>query len=193
MNTLKLKIILGSTREGRFSEVASQWAKAQADKHPEFETEVLDLRDFALPFFDQMETPSSKKAPYANPAVAAWTAKIAEGDVFLVIAPEYNRSAPGVLKNALDWVYPEWNKKAIGYVGYGSVGGARSIEHLRLMAIEQQMVPVRQSVNINAPWMLRDEAGALKAGVLDEHEYAAKSMFEQLKEWGAATKAMRQK
>src|SRR3990167_5251674 len=101
-DTLKLKIILGSVREGRFSEKVAPW--------------VVE--------------------PYTNDAVARWTAKIGEADAFLFVMPEYNRSIPGVLKNALDWVYPEWNKKVAGFVGYGSVGGARAIEHARTIAVE---------------------------------------------------------
>lgn len=193
MTPLKLKIILGSTREGRFSDLAGQWALTQAKKHPEFDAEVLDLRDFDLPFFDQAETPSSKKAPYTHPVVQKWTAKIAEGDVFVIIAPEYNRSIPGVLKNAIDWVYPEWNKKAVGYVAYGTAGGARSVEHLRAVAVEQQMVSVRGAVHIPAHWTLRDETGALKAGALDQYEHSAETLFIQLKEWGEAARTMRTK
>ncbi len=194
MKPLKLKIILGSTREGRFSEYAGAWMKDQATKHPEFDAEVLDLRNFEMPFFDQMATPSSKSEPYAHPAVAAWTAKIAEGDAFVIIAPEYNRGIPGVLKNAIDWVYPEWNKKAVGYIGYGTAMGARSVEHLRTAAIEQQMVPVRQAVHIAAPWMLRENfTGPMKPGSLDAFERDAQTMLDQLKEWGEATRTMRQK
>ena len=194
MTPLKLKIILGSTREGRFSEYAGAWMKDQAAKHPEFETEVLDLRDYDMPFFDQMATPSSKTEPYKNEAVARWTAKIAEADVFIIIAPEYNRGITGVLKNAIDWVYPEWNKKAISYVGYGTAMGSRAVEHLRTSAIEQQMVPVRQAVHIAAPWTLRDNfTGPLKPGALDPFERDAATMLEQLKEWGTATRGMRQK
>ncbi len=191
---LKMKIILGSTREGRFSEYAGAWMREQAQKHPEFDAEVLDLRDYEMPFFDQMATPSSKTEPYAHPAVQKWTAKIAEGDVFIIVAPEYNRGIPGVLKNAIDWVYPEWNKKAISYIGYGTAMGARSIEHLRSSAIEQQMVPVRQAVHIAAPWTMRENfTGPVNPGSFDQFENGAQTMLEQLKEWGEATRSMRQK
>lgn len=189
---LKLKIILGSTREGRFSEIAGSWAREQAKKHPEFDAEILDLREYEMPFFDQMATPSSKTAAYTHPVVQKWTAKVAEGDAFVIIAPEYDRSIPGVLKNAIDWVYPEWNKKPVGYVGYGTVGGARAIEHLRSAAIELQMVPVRQAVHIPAHWTLRENmVGALIPGSLDQYEHSAKTMYEQLAEWGKATQTMR--
>lgn len=194
MKPLKLKVILGSTREGRFSEYAGAWMLDLAKKHPELEAEVLDLRDYEMPFFDQMATPSSKTEPYTHPAVQKWTAKIAEADAFVVIAPEYNRGIPGVLKNAIDWVYPEWNKKAIGYVGYGTAMGARSIEHLRTSAIEQQMVPVRQAVHIAAPWTMRENfVGPMKPGSLDQFERDAQTMLGQLKEWGEAGRTLREK
>ncbi len=194
MAKLKLKIILGSTRDGRFSEYAGAWMGEHAAKHSAFDTEVLDLREYEMPFFDQMATPSSKSEPYAHPAVARWTTKIAEADAFVIIAPEYNRGVPGVLKNAIDWVYSEWNKKSIGYVGYGSAMGARSVEHLRASAIELQMVPVRQAVHIAAPWTLRENfTGPLKQGALSEFDHSAQMMLEQIAEWGEAGRAWRAK
>ena len=192
MKTLKLKIILGSTRPGRFSDIAGVWALEQTKKHPEFETEVLDLRDYEMPFFNEEATPSSKREPYKNPAVAAWTAKIAEADAFVVIAPEYDRGVPAVLKNAFDWVYGEWHKKPIGFVGYGTTGGSRSVDSLRTSSIELQMVPVRQGVHIVAHWTMRENfTGPLKPGALDQFEHNAAAMFDQLKEWGAVTRTMR--
>src|SRR3989344_3653116 len=161
-DTLKLKIILGSVREGRFSEKVAPWVVAQVEEHGGFDAEVIDLRDYEMPFFDQKETPSSKQKPYTNDAVARWTTKIGEADAYLFIMPEYDRSVPGVLKNALDWVYPEWNKKVAGFVGYGTVGGARAIEHARSMAVELQMATVRQAVNIFAHWNLQGEKGGVK-------------------------------
>ncbi len=191
-NTLKLKIILGSTREGRFSEMAGAWIVEQTKKHAEFDAELLDLRDFEMPFFDQAATPSSKTEPYTNPAVIRWTQKIAEADAFVLVTPEYNHSTSGVLKNAMDWVFPEWNKKAVGFVAYGTVGGARAVEHLRNVVAEQGMVSVRNAVYIFSPWTLRENyTGTLNPGALDQFEHAADSMLVQLKEWGAAARHMR--
>ena len=189
--TTKLKIILGSIREGRFSEKIAPWVLEQVEKHPEFEAEVLDLRDYMMPFFDQKATPGSKLEPYKNDAVARWTQKIAEADAYLLIMPEYNRSIPGVLKNALDWVYPEWNKKVAGFVGYGTVGGARAIEHARMVAVEVQMATVRQAVNIFAHWTLQDEKGDVKQGTLTEFERGAGTMLDQLAWWAKALKTAR--
>jgi NAD(P)H-dependent FMN reductase len=148
MNPIKIKVIVGSTRPGRFSEKPAQWIADEAKKVEGVEVEVLDLRDYPMPFFDEPESPSYKKAPYTNPVVQKWTAKIADGDAFIVVTPEYNHSPSAVVKNAFDYVGSEWNKKPIAFVSYGSVGGARAIQQLRLVAIELQMVPVRQSVHI---------------------------------------------
>lgn len=192
MAALKLKILLGSTRPGRFSDAAAAWTLAQAKKRPAFEAEVLDLRDYEMPFFNEEATPSAKTEPYKNAAVVQWTKKLAEADAFVVIAPEYDRGVPAVLKNAIDWVYEEWHKKAIGYIGYGTTGGSRSVDSLRTSAIELQMVPVRQGVHIVAPWLLRENfTGPLKQGALDQYEHAANAMFDQLEEWGNAGRTLR--
>lgn len=192
MEKLKLKILLGSTRPTRFSEDAGAWALEQTKKHPEFDTEILDLRDYEMPFFNEAATPSSKKEPYTNPVVQRWTAKIAEADAFIVIAPEYNRGVPAVLKNAFDWVYGEWQKKPIGFIGYGTTGGSRSVDNLRTSAIELQMVPVRTAVHIVAHWMLRENfTGPMQPGALDAHVPTAEMMLGQIKEWAGAGKLLR--
>lgn len=146
---MKIQVILGSTRQGRFGEKIAAWVMEHAP-----EAELLDLRDYPLPFFDEPISPSQMKEPYTNPSVVKWTNKIAEGDAYLVITPEYNHGYPAVLKNALDYVYKEWNGKKIGFVGYGTVGAARSIEQLRQVVIELQMVPVKAAVHIVKFWEL---------------------------------------
>ncbi len=184
---LKLKLILGSTRPNRTSEKLVPWLTDSILKKGGFEIEVLDLRDHALPFYDQATTPSQvKDGNYPTDAAKAWAAKIADGDVFLIISPEYNHSFTAVLKNALDTVYAEWNNKAVGFVGYGSAMGARAIEQLRIVAAELQMASVRQGVYIPAPWALTDEKGALKDGVLEQHTPALNTLLEQLASWGSA-------
>lgn len=144
-----IKVIAGSTREGRFSDKAAAWiAEGIKKREEEIAVEVLDLRNYAMPFFNEPMSPSFKQEPYKNEAVARFTKKIAEGDAFVIITPEYNHGTSGVLKNALDWVYQEWNNKPVAFVSYGSVGGARAVEQLRLNAIELQMAPIRNSVHI---------------------------------------------
>ncbi|MDP3965221.1 MAG: NAD(P)H-dependent oxidoreductase [bacterium] len=190
-NVLKVKIILGSTRPTRFSEHAGGWILEQAKKITDIEPEILDLRDYAMPFFNEAVSPSYKQEPYKNEAVARFTSKIAEGDAFIIVTPEYNRGTSGVLKNAFDWVYQEWNNKPVGFVAYGSVGGARAVEQLRLTAVELQMAPVRNAVHINAPWLLRDEAGNLKPEALDSYQGAAEGLLTQLVWWANALKTAR--
>jgi len=145
---ITVKVIAGSTREGRFSDKAALWIAGELKKQDGVAVEVLDLRDYDMPFFNEPMSPSFKKEPYKNDAVARFTAKIAEGDAFVMVTPEYNRGTSGVLKNAIDWVYPEWNKKPVSFVSYGSVGGSRAVEQLRLTAIELQMVPIRTAIHI---------------------------------------------
>ena len=191
-NDLKVKIILGSTRPNRFSEQAGKWILEEAGKIAGISAEVLDLRDYAMPFFNEPVSPSYKQEPYKNEAVARFTSKIAEGDAFIIVTPEYNRGTSGVLKNAMDWVYQEWNNKPMGFVAYGSVGGARAVEQLRTVAVELQMAPVRNAVHIPAHWVLLDEKGVLKTGALDSYQMAAEGLLTQLVWWANALKAARE-
>jgi len=123
--SLNIKVITGSTREGRFSDKATAWIAEEIKKQKEAVVEVLDLRDYDMPFFNEPMSPSFKQEPYKNEAVAHFTKKIEEADGFVMVTPEYNHGTSGVLKNALDWVYREWNNKPVAFVSYGSVGGAR--------------------------------------------------------------------
>ncbi|MBI2610999.1 NAD(P)H-dependent oxidoreductase [Candidatus Kaiserbacteria bacterium] len=189
---LKIKVILGSTRPTRFSEYPGRWIFDILKKREGVDAELLDLRDYEMPLFNEAQTPSSKKEPYKNEAVARWSKKIAEADAFIIVSPEYNRGPSGVLKNALDWVYPEWNQKAVAFVSYGTVGGARAIEALRISAIELQMAPIRNSVNIPSHWNLRESDGSLKVGALDTYERAAEGMIDQLIWWTKVLKRARE-
>lgn len=146
--SLHIKVIAGSTREGRFSDKAAAWIVEEIKKQKGIAVEVLDLRDYDMPFFNEPVSPSFKREPYKNEAVARFTGKIEEGDAFVIVTPEYNHGTSSVLKNALDWVYPEWNNKPTAFVSYGGVGGARAVEQLRLNVIELQMAPIRNAVHI---------------------------------------------
>lgn len=191
-DTLNVKIILGSTRPKRISEHLTPWVLEQVKKAGGIEAEVLDLRDYPMPFYDEAVTPSGiKDGNYEKDVVKKWAQKIEEADGYIIITPEYNHSIPAVLKNALDYVYYPWNKKAVGFVAYGTVGGARAVEHLRGVAAELQMVSARVVVHIPAPWSLQDESGAFKPGALEPFEGAAKGMLEQLIWWGKAAKGAR--
>lgn len=189
---LQLKIILGSTRPNRFSEKIAPWVADVAQKHGNFDVEVLDLRDYPLPFYDQPTSPSQiKDGDYANPIAKNWAKKIADADAFLVITPEYNHGPSAVLKNALDSIYAEWNRKAITFISYGNVGGARSVEQLRLIAVELQMAPVRAALHLFSFRTLLDEQGVLKESAIEPYTKPLQDMLEQLSWWGEALKAAR--
>src|SRR5438270_5611111 len=142
-----ISVIVGSTRQGRFSEKPAQWILHHLSNRTEIEARLLDLRDF--PFFDQPLPPAMPgRPPYEHDVVKKWTAQIAASDGFVFVTPEYNYGPSAVLKNAIDWVYPEWNRKAAAFVSYGSAMGARAVQQLRETAIEIQMAPVRSSVHI---------------------------------------------
>ena len=187
-----ISVIVGSTRQGRFSEKPAQWILQRLKSRGDIETRLLDLREFPLPFFDQPVPPAMPgRPPYANEMVKRWTAEIARSDGFIFVTPEYNFGPPAVLKNALDWVYPEWNRKAVAFVSYGSALGARSVQQLRETAIELQLAPVRSSVHIPvATLWAHFQGGDVEAG-LAQLEAPAKSMIEDLLWWTAALKAAR--
>src|SRR3990167_4861435 len=150
--SLNIKVIAGSTREGRFSDKAATWIAEEIKKQKGIAVEVLDLRDYDMPFFNEPMSPSFKQEPYKNEAVARFTKKIEEGDAFVLVTPEYNHGTSGVLKNALDWVYQEWNNKPVAFVSYGSALGTRSVEQLRQVAVELQMAPIRNALHMLNAW-----------------------------------------
>ena len=187
-----ISVIVGSTRQGRFSEKPAQWIFQRLKNRGGVDAQLLDLRDFPMPFFDQPVPPAMPGRPaYENEVVKKWTAEIARSDGFVFVTPEYNYGPSAVLKNALDWVYPEWNRKAAAFVSYGSAMGARGIQQLRLTAIELQLAPVRSSVYIPvATLWAHFQGGDVDAG-LTELEAAAKTMIDDLVWWTAALKAAR--
>ncbi len=187
-----ISVIIGSTREGRFSEKPAAWILQHLKKRGDIDARLLDLRDFPMPFFDQQATPATPgRAPYENDVVKKWTAAIAQSDGFVFVTPEYNYGPPAVLKNAMDWVYPEWNRKAAAFVSYGSALGARGIQQLRLTAIELQLAPVRSSVHIPIATLMAHYKGGDVAAGLAELEGPAGTMADDLLWWTAALKAAR--
>ena len=190
---LNIKVIAGSTREGRFSDKAAAWIAEEIKKQEEVVVEVLDLRDYNMPFFNEPMSPSFKQEPYTNEAVTRFTKKIEEGDAFVIVTPEYNHGTSGVLKNALDWVYPEWNNKPISFVSYGSVGGARAIEQLRMSAIELQMAPIRAAVHIPGEQYFPVLFGKAEAkDLFASQSKKAEIMITQLLWWTRALKKARE-
>lgn len=189
-----IKVIIGSTREGRFGDKAGAWIAEELKKEANVSVEILDLRDYEMPFFNEAVSPSYKTEPYKNEAVARFTTKIAEADAYVIVTPEYNRGTTAVLKNALDWVYQEWNNKPVAFVSYGTVGGARAVEQLRLNAIELQMSPIRESININGELYFPVLFGqGTPAELFAKYTEKAKSMITQLLWWTDALKNARSK
>jgi NAD(P)H-dependent FMN reductase len=187
-----ISVIIGSTREGRFAEKPARWILQHLEQRAGIEARLLDLRDFPMPFFDQPVSPGMPgKAPYENEVVKKWTAAIAESDGFIFVTPEYNYGPAAVLKNAIDWVYPEWNRKAAGFVSYGSAMGARAVQQLRETAIELQLAPVRKSVHIPvATLMAHYTGGDVDAGLAELAKPAA-ALIDDLLWWTAALKTAR--
>ena len=145
---MKISVIIASTRKNRFSEKPAKWIYDAVRKRNDAEAEILDLRDWPLPFYSDEFPPIALAGRYKDSIVKEWSKKIASADAYIIVTPEYNHGHPAVLKNALDWLYFEWNNKPVGFVSWGSVEGARSVEQLRQVSIELQMFPIRNSLNI---------------------------------------------
>ena len=187
-----ISVIVGSTRQGRFSEKPARWIHKLVNQREDVDARLLDLRDYPMPFFDQQATPAMPgRAPYEHEAVRRWTAAIGESDGFVFVTPEYNYGTSAVLKNAIDWVYPEWNRKAAAFVSYGSAMGARSVQQLRETAIELQLAPIRTSIHIPvATLWAHYQGGDVDAGLAELHAPAEK-FIDDLLWWTSALKAAR--
>ncbi|MCM5558872.1 NADPH-dependent FMN reductase [Pleomorphomonas sp. JP5] len=188
----RIALIIGSTRPTRFADKPAQWMLKQAQAREDMEVELVDLRDYALPFF--AEKASNLWMPSEDPAATRWQQTIARFDGYIFVVAEYNRSITGALKNALDQAYIEWNRKPFTAIGYGGLGAARAIEHLRLIGIELQMVPTRSAVHIGGgDFMAVSPMGAnkpiedIEANLLP----SAKAALDDLVWWAKATKAAR--
>jgi NAD(P)H-dependent FMN reductase len=191
MSNPRIAIIIGSTRAARFADIPAQWILAKARARDDLEVDLLDLRDFDLPFFD--EVASNAWAPTQNAKAVAWQKKIAEYDGYIFVVNEYNRSISGALKNALDQASVEWARKPFGAVAYGSMGGANALAHLQNIGVELQMVPVRNNVRIGGSDFFRVWPGAGGSGNLADIEAAiapsATAMLDDVAWWARATRA----
>ncbi|MFO1178784.1 MAG: NAD(P)H-dependent oxidoreductase [Ottowia sp.] len=189
---LHIALIIGSTRQARLGPKVAQWLHGVASQRPDLKVELLDLKDFDLPLFD--EKASNLWLPSEDARATAWQEKIGEFDGYLVTVGEYNHSMTGALKNAFDQAYVEWGRKPIGFAGYGGVGGARAVEHARNVAVELQMVPVRTAVHIAGGDFYALYQGAktmpeIEANLLP----AAHAMLDEMAWWGQATRAARKR
>ncbi|MFF2085082.1 NADPH-dependent FMN reductase [Nocardia sp. NPDC058176] len=179
---LRVAVVVGSTREGRFGPTVADWFVRQAELRDAMVVDVVDT--------GQVELPHAFGAATEHPSVADATEKLARADAFVVVTPEYNHSYPGSLKNLIDIHHSEWQAKPVGFVSYGGIsGGLRAVEHLRPVFAELHAVTVRDSVAFPNPWGRFDADGALSAP--DEAEAAAAVMLDQLSWWGEALRTAR--
>jgi NAD(P)H-dependent FMN reductase len=188
MDTLNIKVILGSTRPSRFGEQPAHWIFDKARRRTDLNVELLDLREYPMPFFEEPMPPGMAKDGYTHPVVTRWREKIREADGFIIATPEYNHGYPAVLKNALDYVYFAWNRKAVGFVSWGGLGGGRVVEQLRGVAIELDMVPIRWAVHMVNFWTLLDENGKINTA---SFEQSGDALIDHLSWWSRALKTAR--
>lgn len=189
MSKPRIAVIIGSTRPGRFADKPAEWIVGRAKAKGDFDIELIDLRDYDLPFFDEPASPAW--APSQNETAQRWQKKVAEFDGYIVLAAEYNRGPTAVLKNALDYAYNEWNRKPVAFVGYGGVGGARAVEQLRLHAVELQMAPIRAAVHVQMADFMAVMQGEKTLGELDHLNQSADDMLAQFAWWVKALKSAR--
>ena len=183
---LKIAIIIGSTRPGRQSESVAKWVYDIAQKRSEAEFELVDIKDYNLPLLDEEVPPSMGQ--YSKEHTKAWAAKIDTFDAFVFVTPEYNHSMTGALKNALDFIFKEWNNKSAGFVSYGSAGGARAVEQLRLIMGELQIADVRAQVMLS---LFTDFENFSVFKPAAHHNDSVNTMLDQVIAWGKALKTLR--
>ena len=186
----KIAVIIGSTRPTRFADIPAQWILKQAQARGDLDVALVDLREHPLPFFDEMAT--NLWMPSRNPEAIRWQETLGRFDGYIFVVAEYNHSIPGVLKNALDQAYKERNRKPFTAIGYGSTGGARAIEHLRLIGVELQMVSTHATVHIGGsdfmaihPMFGKKPIAEIEANLLP----SAKTALDELLWWAKATMA----
>lgn len=185
---VKIAIIIGSTRPGRVGEAVGRWVFEHAQRRNDAQFELVDLADYELPLLDEPIPPSQGK--YSKEHTKRWAAKIDSFDGYVFVTAEYNHGIPGALKNALDFVYAEWNNKAAGFVGYGSAGGARAVESLRLVMAELQIADVRAQVALS---LFTDFENYTTFKPAAYHEQSLNNVFDQAIAWSTALRSVRQK
>src|ERR1043166_5368520 len=183
---LKMAVIIGSTRPGRVGESVARWLHELASRRKDAEFELVDIRDFNLPLLAEPVPPS--QGQYSKPHTKAWATRVASFDGYVFVTPEYNHGICGALKNAIDFLYREWNNKAAGFVGYGSAGGVRAVEHLRLVMAELMVATVRAQVMLS---LFTDFEGFTKFKPDPRHDREVHTMIDQLVAWGGALKTIR--
>jgi NAD(P)H-dependent FMN reductase len=183
---LRIAIIIGSTRPGRKGDAVAKWVHGISQKRDDAEFELVDIKDFNLPLLDEPLSPSLGQ--YTHEHTKAWAARIDSFDAYVFVTPEYNHGTSGALKNAIDFLYKEWNNKAAGFVSYGGAGGVRAVEQLRLVLAEVQIATVRNQVLLSL-FTDFENFSVFKPATLQEK--AVNSMLNQLIAWAGALKTLR--
>jgi NAD(P)H-dependent FMN reductase len=182
----KIAIILGSTRPGRNGEAVARWVFDISKQRDDAEYELVDIAEYRLPHLDEANPPSLGR--YVQPHTKAWAATIASFDGFVFVTPEYNHSTSGALKNAIDFLYAEWNNKAAGFVSYGSAGGTRAVEHLRLVMAELQVADVRAQTALS---LYTDFTDFTRFTPAEHRADAVSAMLDQVVSWSTALARVR--
>lgn len=185
---LKVAIILGSTRPGRNGEAVGRWMHEIARKRSDANFELVDIKDFDLPLLDEPIPPSTGQ--YTKEYTKVWSAKIDSFDAYVFVTAEYNHGIPGALKNAIDFLFKEWNNKVAGFVSYGSAGGVRAVEQLRLVMAELKVATVRSQVQLS---LFTDFENFTKFKPSSFQEKSVNNMLDEVIAWGGALKALRTK
>lgn len=185
---LQIAIILGSTRPGRRGDPVARWVLQQANalQRADLQFELVDIATYNLPLLDEAVPPSQGRYEHAHTRV--WADSIARFDGFIFVTPEYNHGTSGALKNALDYLYAEWNDKAAGFVSYGSAGGTRAVEQLRLVMAELQIADVRAQVALS---LFTDFENFTTFRPAAHHEKSLVALVDQLAAWAGALKSVR--
>jgi NAD(P)H-dependent FMN reductase len=183
---VKIAVITGSTRPGRNNEAVARWLYDLARKRSDAEFELVDIKDYDLPLLDEPAPASLGR--YSRPHTKAWAAKIAQFDAYVFVTPEYNHGTSAALKNAIDYLFGEWNNKAAGFVGYGGAGGTRAVEHLRTILANVMVATVQAQVMLS---LFTDFESFTKFRPDPRHESEAHSMLDQLVAWGDALRSLR--
>jgi NAD(P)H-dependent FMN reductase len=186
---LRVGVVLGSTRAGRFADRPAEWLLQIAGKRAGVAFELVDLRDYPLPFFDELKSPL--REPSKNEVARRWAQRVAALDAFVFVTGEYNHSIPASLKNALDYLYAEWGRKPAAFVAYGSTGGSRAVEQLRLILVELQVAPLRSAVHIVRAEFMDLLMNGKTFADFPHLEQAADLMLDDLIWWGRALRAGR--
>ncbi len=183
---LKVAIILGSTRPGRNGEAVARWVHEITKKRNDASFELVDIKDFNLPLLDEPIPPSMGQ--YSKEYTKTWSAKIDSFDAYVFVTAEYNHGIPGALKNAIDFLFKEWNNKVAGFVSYGSAGGVRAVEQLRLVMAELKVATVRSQVQLS---LFTDFENFTRFTPAPIQEKSVNTMLDEVIAWGGALKTLR--